>query len=61
MPREDSHKRLNVWLPKDLHHAAKVKAADTGISMAEICRRALTNWVKTGEMPPNTQEKEEQT
>ncbi|MBC8445780.1 MAG: hypothetical protein H8D74_01135 [Chloroflexi bacterium] len=45
-------------LPEDLHTAAKVKAAQTGIPMAEICRRALTAWVeqKTPQSPQDDSE-----
>jgi len=39
-------KRLQIELPADLHRAAKVKAAQTGLSMAEVCRRALAAWIQ---------------
>ena len=58
MTQQNDHTRLNVWLTRVLHIAAKIKAAQTGVPMAEICRRALENWVKTGEEPPRiTEEK----
>lgn len=38
-------------LPTGLHVAAKVKAARTGISMAEICRLALAAWTQEGIKP----------
>ena len=44
-------KRLQIELPEDLHLAAKIKAAQTDTSMAEICRRALTAWLQ-GETEP---------
>lgn len=46
-------KSLRIRLSEDLHRAAKVKAAKTGTPMAEICRRALRDWVN------NTKDKKE--
>jgi len=43
-------KRVNVVLPEELHRKAKVKAALTGKSMAEVMREALEKWV--GGDPP---------
>jgi plasmid stability protein len=45
----DAMKRIVITLPDKLHKAAKIKAAQTGISIAEICRRALAKWVKDNE------------
>ena len=42
-------KRLTFTLPDELHRKAKIKAAQTGVSIAEICRRALAEWVKDDE------------
>jgi len=39
-------KRVNVVLPEELHRKAKVKAALTGKSMAEVMREALEKWVE---------------
>jgi hypothetical protein len=47
--QQNNHTPLNEWLARELHGAAKAKAAQTGEPMAEICRRALGNWVKTEE------------
>ena len=51
-------KRLQIELPNDLHLTAKIKAAKTGISMAEICRRALTKWVEQDETPQDNDTKD---
>lgn len=40
-------KSLRIRLDNDLHRRAKIKAAETGIPMAEICRRALLEWVRS--------------
>ena len=50
---------MTVMVPEDLHKAAKIKAAKTGVSIAEICRRALTEWVKDDEaeeQPPREEQ-----
>ena len=49
-------KRLQIELPDDLHLTAKIKAAKTGISMAEICRRALAAWtaINNNDIPNET-------
>jgi len=39
-------------LPQDLHLAAKIKSAKTGVSIAEICRQALTSWLQQEEGQP---------
>ena len=59
MTQHDNHTRLNVWLTRELHIAAKIKAAQTSVPMAEICRRALENWVKTGEETPRIAEEKQ--
>jgi len=38
-------KSLRILLDPDLYTKAKVKAARTGVAMAEICRRALEEWI----------------
>ena len=43
------NKKLTVMIPQELHIAAKVKAAKTGVSMAEVCRQALAKWVQEDE------------
>jgi len=42
MPKEKS---FRFTLNDKLHIAAKIKAARTGTTMADVCRKALQNWV----------------
>ena len=37
----------NVPVPDDLWVAARAKAAATGVSLAEVIRRLLAEWVKS--------------
>ncbi|MBC8445668.1 MAG: hypothetical protein H8D74_00565 [Chloroflexi bacterium] len=49
-------KSLRIRLPDKLHRAAKIKAAINNTTMAEICRRALAEWVESDPPTPVQQE-----
>ncbi len=49
---------LQIRLSAELHRAAKIQAAKTGIPMAEICRQALEKWVAEDELPQQEQPEE---
>lgn len=38
-------KKVIILVPEDLHRAARIKAAITGIPVARVCREALQKWV----------------
>ena len=40
-----TNKQINLKLPDELWHAAKVKAAQNRISLSEAIRVLLTKWV----------------
>jgi hypothetical protein len=40
-------KRYNFYLPESLIVALRKHAEDTGLTMSELMRRALSNYVKT--------------
>ncbi len=45
-------KQILVRLPKDLAHAAKVKAAENDRSLTSIVAELLKNWVSKSGAPP---------
>jgi predicted HicB family RNase H-like nuclease len=50
--KKGKDKKLTILVPEELHRAAKIKAAETGTPIAEICRKALAEWIGTGDPQP---------
>jgi predicted DNA binding CopG/RHH family protein len=51
-------KRIVIRLPSDLHRKARIKAAITGMPIAQAVREFLEQWVK--DVPPINQQEGEQ-
>ena len=47
-------RKLTVLVDDDLYRKIKAKSDETGVPFSVVARRALENWVVTGEMPPLT-------
>lgn len=50
-------KQILVMVDPSLYEKVKAKSDETGIPYSEIVRRALLNWVTTGEVPPKSPDK----
>ena len=46
--------KLTILVDDDLYRKIKDKSDETGVPFSVVARRALENWVMTGEMPPLT-------
>lgn len=44
--------KLTILVNEDLYSKIKDKSDETGVPFSVVARRALENWVMTGEMPP---------
>lgn len=42
---------FRMYLSEDLHDAALKLSHDSGVPVSAVMRRALENWVTTGQMP----------